>query len=435
MEVDSEGRRYNLLILTTGGTIGSASSGDGMKPVEGTNDRVVQKALRKLGVYGFSRSQLNIETMHLMNEDSTDMDSEKQKRIAQAVFSHMTGAKYDAIVVTHGTDTMAETLSRLSFMVRNPSIPVVFTGATYPIENADSDAASNLADAIAFALQVRHMDSKGGIFCVFGGRVLDGAMVSEEKFTIEINGKDREHITFIDPDGLVATVNNGRVTFEIRYTERAIGSRKETPYLDTSVDDYRIFVMRLDTSYTPEIVAGALKGAVEGGADAIVVIGYGSHGLPKHLLGVFADAHVILQEKGGAAPLILVPSSYSSKSTPGKYKVSRDAKEVGIIFASGTIPFVVANAAASLAEVRKAIANIGGAAATREEQDRIFRDAFNRNYVSVGRRRAPEYRAGGIEIPDAKSLLRGSGTGDVQTRRQGTQGNGSGKKLMRVSGS
>ena len=42
-------------------------------------------------------------------------------------------SQFDGFIVLHGTDTMAYSASALSFMLRNLSKPVVFTGAQVPV--------------------------------------------------------------------------------------------------------------------------------------------------------------------------------------------------------------------------------------------------------------------------------------------------------------
>ena len=59
--------------------------------------------------------------------------------------------KYDGFVVLHGTDTMSYTSSALSFMLRNLTKPVVFTGSQIPIGVLRTDGRENLITAIEIA--------------------------------------------------------------------------------------------------------------------------------------------------------------------------------------------------------------------------------------------------------------------------------------------
>lgn len=107
----------------------------------------------------------DIVPMTLMNIDSSDMTISDQKRIADTVNDNI--GKYDGIVITHGTDTMAYTAAALSVMTENPPVPVVLTGSQRPFFDSGSDAPAIFEDALAVA--------GGGTVCrvcvVFGGKL------------------------------------------------------------------------------------------------------------------------------------------------------------------------------------------------------------------------------------------------------------------------
>ena len=58
---------------------------------------------------------------------------------------------YDGFVVLHGSDTMAYSASALSFMFRNLSKPIIFTGSQLPIGTIRTDGKENLITAIEIA--------------------------------------------------------------------------------------------------------------------------------------------------------------------------------------------------------------------------------------------------------------------------------------------
>lgn len=92
-----------------------------------------------------------------MNIDSSDMTISDQKRIADTIGDNI--GKYDGIVITHGTDTMAYTAAALSVMTENPPVPVVLTGSQRPFFDSGSDAPANFEDALAVA-------GSGAVRCV-----------------------------------------------------------------------------------------------------------------------------------------------------------------------------------------------------------------------------------------------------------------------------
>lgn len=146
-------------MLTTGGTIASAKTEDGLAPT------ITGEGLRHFvgGIFD-SYEVIVRDILHL---DSSNMQPEEWEFIAQNVYANW--KEFDGIVITHGTDTMSYTASALSFMLQGIPIPVVLTGAQLPINHPLSDAVDNLRTAFAMAGA-----GKGGVYLAFDRRVILG---------------------------------------------------------------------------------------------------------------------------------------------------------------------------------------------------------------------------------------------------------------------
>lgn len=129
----------SVLLITTGGTIASAAGKDGLAP------RFSAAELMR-HVAGLRR-YYRIETLELLNLDSSNIQADEWIEIARAI--HRALPDYDGIVVTHGTDTMAYTASMVSFMLQGLKKPVVFTGSQMPIDDLLTDARNNMYTAFA----------------------------------------------------------------------------------------------------------------------------------------------------------------------------------------------------------------------------------------------------------------------------------------------
>lgn len=129
----------NVLLITTGGTIASVASADGLRP--GYSSQELMRYVEGLNEY------YRVETLELLSLDSSNIQVDEWISIARAI--HAALPKYDGVVVTHGTDTMAYTASMVSFMLRGLKKPVVFTGSQMPIDNLLTDARNNLYTAFA----------------------------------------------------------------------------------------------------------------------------------------------------------------------------------------------------------------------------------------------------------------------------------------------
>ena len=144
-----------VTILYTGGTIGMVPGPEGLVP-----DPDFEQALRAaLPDEPFAWRQLP----DLL--DSSAMAPADWLRIRDAV-CEIDGA----VVVLHGTDTMAWTASALAFLLTGHDAPVVLTGAQVPLQSGGSDAPGN----VRLALEVARF-ADGLALIAFGGRVLRGA--------------------------------------------------------------------------------------------------------------------------------------------------------------------------------------------------------------------------------------------------------------------
>lgn len=94
----------------------------------------------------------NIEIRHLFSiasEDISYMEWQKMAKEVESAFKD--GAR--GVVITMGTDAMHYTAAALSFMLSNPSGPVVVTGAQRSSDRGSSDAFFNLACAVKIAAE------------------------------------------------------------------------------------------------------------------------------------------------------------------------------------------------------------------------------------------------------------------------------------------
>jgi L-asparaginase len=111
---------------------------------------------------------LEVETLFMM--DSLDMQDEHRKVIADRCLN----TKESRIVITHGTDTMAETGQFLSTLVTKKTI--VLTGAMVPYKFGSSDGFFNLGSALAFVQTLPH-----GVYLAMNGKHFRAGQVKKNK--------------------------------------------------------------------------------------------------------------------------------------------------------------------------------------------------------------------------------------------------------------
>ncbi len=156
-----------VTILTTGGTIDKT-----FNEFDGTlrNKRTVLDEI--LG--SLRLPDLFIRHLEVMHRDSLEMTDEDRKVILDAV-KEATPIS-DAIIILHGTDTLAKTGEYIFENLEEKIIPVILTGAMRPFEFRDSDALQNVTEAL---LAARILGP--GVYAVMHNKVLPFPGVVKDK--------------------------------------------------------------------------------------------------------------------------------------------------------------------------------------------------------------------------------------------------------------
>ena len=120
------------------------------------------------------RCLVPVDFRTLMMIDSLEMTDMDRELIGR----HCMDADENQIIITHGTDTMAETARILDDKVKNKT--VVITGAMIPYKFGSSDGLFNLGSAMAFVQTL-----KPGVYVAMNGRCFHAANVRKNKQTGE----------------------------------------------------------------------------------------------------------------------------------------------------------------------------------------------------------------------------------------------------------
>ncbi|MDR1916453.1 MAG: asparaginase [Synergistaceae bacterium] len=148
-----------ILIISTGGTIISKSGKNGLTPSGEVGSLLDIVRTRFPGH--------DISLKELMRLDSSNIQPEHWREISIAVYDAL--LRWDGVVITHGTDTMAYTASALAFMLRNLQKSVVLTGSQMPYCDPLSDAPANLCTATSAVL-----NDIVGVTVAFDHKIING---------------------------------------------------------------------------------------------------------------------------------------------------------------------------------------------------------------------------------------------------------------------
>lgn len=263
-----------IVVLATGGTISSRPSPDGgSRAKDSAADLISALSTHGLGDFtgGDAQSGIQLESEDLAVENSFNFSFADLSAIAHAVARILSREEVDGVVVTHGTDTMEETLALLGFTHEDPR-PVVLTGAQRSPDQPDSDGPRNLYDAIRTAASPASRAQ--GVLLVFGGEIHSAL------------GLRKRHTLASQPFGhrssgaLGAVVDSGP-----RYFAQAL-TPEPLPLPNAAFEQQRVDMV---LGY-PGADAALMHAALEAGATGVVVLGAGAGNPGVPLTDAIAEA-------------------------------------------------------------------------------------------------------------------------------------------------
>ena len=138
----------NILVVFTGGTIGSTAT-------KGSIDTVSSVPFKLLEL--FQQRDNNHQQIHFKTLQPLQILSEN---LAPCVWQTLIAAieaeqpdQYDGIIITHGTDTLAYTAAALSFYFNAIKIPLLLVSSDYPLDNPKANGLDNFSCAVEFIRQ------------------------------------------------------------------------------------------------------------------------------------------------------------------------------------------------------------------------------------------------------------------------------------------
>ncbi|ODS58409.1 MAG: aminopeptidase [Agrobacterium sp. SCN 61-19] len=143
-----------LLLIHTGGTIGMAETPEGLAPLKGLVEEAIAERLPAGAV-------LTADVFDPLL-DSADVGPAHWNRMLETVRRHPDAA----VIITHGTDTMAFTGAALSQALAGESRRVILCGSMLPLGH-NGDAEGNLDLAISATAS-----KEPGVFLAFAGKLL-----------------------------------------------------------------------------------------------------------------------------------------------------------------------------------------------------------------------------------------------------------------------
>ncbi|MGO2509179.1 MAG: asparaginase domain-containing protein [Vibrio hibernica] len=175
LEGENTDSLFRIVVIMTGGTI--AKTYDPQSARMCNSEATIDAFISTMRL---PKTQINF--IDLMRKDSLEINAEDRTTIAQSALT--ASNEYDAVIITHGTDTLAHTGEDLYASLTNPVVPIVLTGAMVPLVVQGTDGIQNITESILACKLL-----SAGVYTVFHGQTLSFPGIV----------KDREQMTFVRP--------------------------------------------------------------------------------------------------------------------------------------------------------------------------------------------------------------------------------------------
>ena len=298
-----------ILMLFCGGTIAMRRNAKG----------ALEPALSPEQLYALApkiRDHVDLDIMNITDKDSSALTLWHRKRMISEIRKNM--HKYDGIVITHGTDTMATTASTLAFHLGGDlRIPVVITGSQMAPEELGCDATPNLERAIRAVITA----PQPGVFLAFHDHV-HGGSVSMKRSESALDAFDSP------ANRPAATLTAHGLDWDpmmLKKLELAPGP--SLPYGNS-----RVSTIFLEGDLHDNEVKRMLKRDVTDETRGIVVLAPGTGNLSKSHLKIL---------KGGlrrGISIVVGPQITGGKIQMNAYELGREAAAAGLIPANDMTP-------------------------------------------------------------------------------------------------
>ena len=131
-----------ILVIFTGGTIGSAVSDGWISPSEDMKYLLLERYAEKTG------DKSEFDTMTPYTVLSENLCAENINKLSAAVTDNIDA--YDGIIVTHGTDTLQYSAAALAYSLGSSCKPVVLVSSNYPLGDSRANGLDNFIAAVEF---------------------------------------------------------------------------------------------------------------------------------------------------------------------------------------------------------------------------------------------------------------------------------------------
>ena len=244
-----------VTVLATGGTIAGAqapSGGYGYKSGSFDINQLISAVpnLDKLAV---------ITGEQVVNIGSQDMNNEVWLKLAKRLGDVVQSPETDAVLITHGTDTVEETGYFLNLVTKTTK-PIVMVGSMRPATAISADGPGNLYNGVAVAISPGAQGR--GVMVVLNDQI------DYARNVVKMNTTDVQTFESINR-GPAGVINTGAITW-FAMPDKRQGMTSEFS-VDGLTDLPRVDIIYANAGMQPDLIDAAVKA----GAKGLVIAGVG----------------------------------------------------------------------------------------------------------------------------------------------------------------
>lgn len=304
-----------ILIYTTGGTILSLKTEDGLKPDHNRMEELLYEKIHPL------LEQYDIKIEPIFNKDSSNITPEDWLVAYKTVEKNVN--MYDGIVILHGTDTMSYSAAMLSYMFCNTNKAIVLTGSQYPLNYPDSDAVNNLHGAIIAAGDSR----LSGVYIVFHNKIINGTRAYKRSST-NIDA----YISLNYP--YVGFIKEGKVRFSKEYKKISKKIQNNIFLLEkpNTGDNFpKVFMLKMVPGIDGSIFDYIKREKYHG----VIIEGYGLGGMPTSDKELLKKIESLIKD---GIPIIMTTQCIYDGVNLDTYEVGVKVNRIGVVSAYDMTP-------------------------------------------------------------------------------------------------
>lgn len=261
-----------IAIICTGGTIACTANHTGALVPTVSGRQLVDAARNSLA------DDLSFRIHDTLQLDSSSIGLPELDTLLTTIAKHAVDPEVDAVVVTHGTDSMEESAFATALLVHGA--PVVFTGAQRAFDHPDTDGPGNLAGAISRAVELA-ANTRGSVNAQPAGMAASTVEVHFAARNLPATAVHKQHTSEL----AAFTAHGPAVSVDVLPADAVSVDASALPSPSSAspaipvLSGYFVPVIAGYPGATPEL----LEHAVDAGADGLVIEALGSGNMSAQL--------------------------------------------------------------------------------------------------------------------------------------------------------